>query len=298
MNNFRKIIDRSINSVQFSSEQEIQEHLLQANQPLLNSIDGPAAITINANGDSEIVLVCEHASNRIPHSLNNLGLGQETLDSHAAWDPGAEAIALLLSQSLDAPLVNARFSRLVYDLNRPPEHPEAMRSVSEVHHIPGNENLSVEDARARVNTIYKPFCAEVALVLDKAISEHRSPVLVTIHTFNPSYHGKTRDVELGILHDDDTRLADQMLLEAAEHTSMVTRRNEPYGPEDGVAHTMQLHAISTGILNVMLEIRNDLVATSEQQANVALEIEAILRAALSMLGQPANVLPVSKEAQA
>ena len=123
---------------------------MQANQPLLNSIDGPAAITINANGESEVVLVCEHASNRIPHALNNLGLGQETIDSHAAWDPGAEAIALLLSQSLDAPLVNARFSRLVYDLNRPPEHPEAMRSVSEVHHIPGNENLSDEDARALI----------------------------------------------------------------------------------------------------------------------------------------------------
>lgn len=268
------------------------------NQSLLTSIDGPAAITINANGESEIVLVCEHASNRIPHSLNKLGLSQETIDSHAAWDPGAEALALLLSQSLDAPLVNARFSRLVYDLNRPPEHPEAMRSVSEVHHIPGNENLSDEDARARVNAIYKPFCAEVALVLDKAVSQHPRPVLVTIHTFNPVYHGKKRDVELGILHDDDTRLADQMLLEAAEHTTMVTRRNEPYGPADGVAHTMHLHAISTGILNVMLEIRNDLVATPEQQANVAGEIEKLLRAALSMLVEPLSALPISKEAQA
>lgn len=297
-NNFRKNIDRLNKSVQFSSEQENREYILQANHPLLNSIDGPAAITINANGGSEIVLVCEHASNRIPHSLDNLGLGQETIDSHAAWDPGAEAISLLLSQSLDAPLVNARFSRLVYDLNRPPEHPEAMRSVSEVHHIPGNENLSVEDARARVNAIYKPFCAEVALVLDKAISQHRRPVLVTIHTFNPSYHGKLRDVELGILHDDDTRLADQMLLEAAHHTSMVTRRNEPYGPADGVAHTMRLHAISTGTLNVMIEIRNDLVETPEQQANVALDIENILRAALSLLAEPTKVLPFSKEAQA
>lgn len=271
---------------------------MQANRPLLNSIDGPAAITINANGESEIVLVCEHASNRMPHSLNNLGLGQETVDSHAAWDPGAEAVALLLSQSLDAPLVNARFSRLVYDLNRPPEHPEAMRSISEVHHIPGNENLSDEDARARVNAIYKPFCAEVALALDKSISQHRNPVLVTIHTFNPVYHGKKRDVELGILHDDDTRLADQMLLEAAEQTTMVTRRNEPYGPADGVAHTMRLHAIPTGVLNVMLEIRNDLVATPEQQSSVARDIEHILRAALSMLDAPTNVLPVSKEAQA
>lgn len=269
-----------------------------ANQSLLTSIDGPAAITINANGESEIVLVCEHASNRIPHSLNKLGLGQETIDSHAAWDPGAEALALLLSQSLDAPLVNARFSRLVYDLNRPPEHPEAMRSDSEVHHIPGNENLSDEDARARVNAIYKPFCAEVALVLDKAVSQHRRPVLVTIHTFNPVYHGKNRDVELGILHDDDPRLADQMLLEATEHTTMVTRRNEPYGPADGVAHTMRLHAISTGILNVMLEIRNDLVATSEQQENVAGEIENLLRAALSMLAEPLSALSISKEAQA
>lgn len=272
---------------------------MQANEPLLNSIDGPAAITINANGESEIVLVCEHASNRIPHKLDNLGLTQDTIDSHAAWDPGAAAVAILLSQALDAPLVSARFSRLVYDLNRPPEHPEAVRSVSEIYHIPGNENLSDDAVRARVHTIYQPFCAEVALVLDKAMSQHRRPVLVTVHTFNPVYHGVKRQVELGILHDDDdARLADQMLLEAAEHTSMVTRRNEPYGPADGVAHTLLLHAIPNGILNVMLEIRNDLVATSEQQANVANEIVDLLRTSLSMLDEPMGALPVSKEAQA
>ncbi|MEP0521239.1 MAG: N-formylglutamate amidohydrolase [Hyphomicrobiales bacterium] len=271
---------------------------MHANQTLLNSIDGPAAVTINANGDSEIVLVCEHASNRIPHALNNLGLEPETIESHAAWDPGAAAVALLLSQSLDAPLVNARFSRLVYDLNRPPEHPDAMRSVSEVHHVPGNEHLSPEDERERVNAIYKPFCAQVALVLDKTISRHSNPVLVTIHTFNPVYHGQKREVELGILHDDDTRLADQMLQEAAHLTTMVTRRNEPYGPEDGVAHTMRLHAIPNGILNVMLEIRNDLVATPEQQTRVAEEIDTILRAALSMLNAPTKILPLSKGVQA
>ncbi len=122
---------------------------MQSNRPFLTSSDGPAVRTVNAAGTSAVVLVCEHASNRIPEGLGALGLPPEVLASHAAWDPGAEAVAQLLSQSLDAVLVNAGFSRLVYDINRPPDHEDAMRAVSEIYSIPGNTNLTAEDRQAR-----------------------------------------------------------------------------------------------------------------------------------------------------
>ena len=38
------------------------------------------------------------------------------------------------------------------------------------------------------------------------------------------------------------------------------RRNYPYSAADGVTHTLRRHAIARGIPNVMLEIRNDLIA--------------------------------------
>lgn len=256
---------------------------MQSIHALLDASDGPALQTINASGSSNIVLVCEHASNCIPNGLDTLGLSNDALKSHAAWDPGAKAIALLLSKSLDATLVTAGFSRLVYDLNRPPEHRDAMRAVSEIYEIPGNRNLSQHDRQARTEGLYKPFHDEVDLVLDRCQAETRMPVLVTIHTFTPVYLGKKRDVEIGILHGSDTRLADEILQAAPRVTDLTTLRNEPYGPQDGVAHSLEIHALPRGILNVMLEIRNDLVATTEQQLHVAQTVETLLLSALAEL---------------
>lgn len=271
---------------------------MQSTHTLFDASDGPALVTINASGASNIVLVCEHASNTIPNSLGRLGLSETALHSHAAWDPGANAVALLLSKSLDAVLVSAGFSRLVYDLNRPPDHPDAMRAVSEIHTVPGNVDLSQQDRQARTESLYKPFHNEVDLILDRYQAENRTPVLVTVHTFTPVYLGKRRAVELGILHDADTRLADAMLRAAPDVTDLTTLRNAPYGPEDGVAHSLQVHALPRGILNVMLEIRNDLVTTAEQQMDMARIIETLLLSALAELSNAPTRHPMTAGAQA
>ena len=49
----------------------------------------PAEV-INPGGLSPYVC-CEHASNRIPKNLGTLGLADEDLQRHIAWDIGAEA---------------------------------------------------------------------------------------------------------------------------------------------------------------------------------------------------------------
>ena len=72
-----------------------------------------------------------------------------------------------------------------------------------------------------------------------------------------------------------------MLRVAPQHTRLVTLRNEPYGPQDGVTHTLQMQALPRGILNVMVEIRNDLVVSAEQQSEVARDLASLLRSALA-----------------
>lgn len=84
------------------------------------------------------VFVCEHASNRLPSRLGDLGLDSDALNSHIAWDPGALAVARIMAKNLNSVLIHQRFSRLVYDCNRPPEALDAMPSVSEIYTIPGN----------------------------------------------------------------------------------------------------------------------------------------------------------------
>src|SRR5947207_13314815 len=110
---------------------------------LLEGEEGPA-IVVNGGGRSPYVLICEHASNRLPKSLGTLGLPEAELTRHIAWDIGAEKVSRLLSKLIDAPLVLQRYSRLAYDCNRPPESPAAMPEVSEATAIPGNSGLSPE----------------------------------------------------------------------------------------------------------------------------------------------------------
>jgi len=226
----------------------------------------PEPLVVNASGASPVIVVCEHASCFIPPELHSLGLGADNLKSHIVWDPGAIAVAQGISSRLDAVLVASQVSRLVYDCNRPPGSQDAVPAKSEIFEVPGNQALSQSDRDARIALVYEPFRAS----LEGVIAGRQSPgVIVTIHSFTRVYKGETREVELGILHDEDRRLADAMLTNSLRHTSLNVLRNEPYGPEDGVTHTLRETALPAGLHNVMIEIRNDLLTTRQEQDAMA-----------------------------
>jgi predicted N-formylglutamate amidohydrolase len=235
----------------------------------LDSDEGAAYEVINAGGRAPVLLVCEHASNRFPRRLNALGLSEELQKSHIAWDPGALGVARFLARRLDARLVAARFSRLVYDCNRPPEAPDAIAETGEFGPVPGNAGLSQEDRAERVRCLYEPFQQAVTAELDRLREAGAEPVLVTVHSFTPIYRGHSREVQIGVLHDEDARLADELLRLLPGRCGYRIGRNDPYGPEDGVTHTLRRQALPRGLKNVMLEIRNDLIAEEPAQDAMA-----------------------------
>ncbi|RWX78520.1 N-formylglutamate amidohydrolase [Neorhizobium lilium] len=242
--------------------------------------DGEPVAVENAEGVSPVLLVCEHASRRLPQRYGDLGLSEEARLSHIAWDPGALAVARFMSQSLDAALIYQRFSRLIYDCNRPPESPAAMRDVSEIFRIPGNENLSASERSRRTTALYLPFHGRIHQEIENRRERGLDTVIVTLHSFTPVYFGKKRPVEIGILHDKDSRLADRMLADAAKANQYRVERNEPYGPADGVTHTLEVHALPAGLLNVMIEVRNDLINDETGQRVVADFLTGLLRDSL------------------
>ena len=140
--------------------------LVGAGAPLIAPDEGPPVELVNPDGSGEIVLICEHASNLVPRSLQALGLDDQALFSHVAWDPGAAPVARQMVAMLDAPLILQRFSRLVYDCNRPPHAESAMPEKSEVFDIPGNVGLTAEEREARTDALYRPFREAVASVID------------------------------------------------------------------------------------------------------------------------------------
>ncbi|MEV8466805.1 N-formylglutamate amidohydrolase [Fluviibacterium sp. DFM31] len=245
--------------------------------PLLSGAESPACALHRPEGRSAVVLACEHASNAIPASLNGLGLAPADRTSHAAWDIGAQDLSLALSQRLDAPLVLSRVSRLVHDCNRPVGAPDAIPARSEVIEVPGNRDLTAEARRQRETEVHAPFHALLAEVL---AAHPVPPVLVTVHSFTPVYHGTPRAVELGFLHGPDDRLARAMLSAVRDVSGLQSALNAPYGPSDGVLHTLEVHALPQERLNVMIEVRNDLLRTPAQCAAMADTLAAALAVAL------------------
>jgi len=240
--------------------------LNQRVETILLAGEASPVVLVNGSGRSPYLLICEHASNLLPKALGTLGLPESALQRHIAWDIGAEQVARQLSRLIDAPLVLQRYSRLAYDCNRPPDAADAMPEISETTPIPGNRNLSPADRLARTTEIYRPFHAAVADLLDRRAAEGTGSLVASIHSFTPVYKGKRRTVELGILHDRDTRLSARLI---DRFPDVDARPNEPYGPEDGVLHTLNLHAAPRSLQHAMIEIRNDFISTAPGQAEWA-----------------------------
>lgn len=240
---------------------------------------GTVVHTDAADGAPSVIVVCEHASNRVPAFLNDMGLGRDGLDSHIAWDPGALGVARSLASAMGAPLVYGGVSRLVYDCNRPPDASDAMPEQSEDRVIPANASLTNAQREERTEAVYRPFARALS---DEIVRNRKTlELMVTVHSFTPIYRGEHRAVELGILHGLDDRFAQAMLAAAPAGLGLVTRLNEPYSAADGVAHTLDAQAVPNGLLNVMIEIRNDLIRTPEQQQAISAQLAPWISRTLS-----------------
>ncbi len=246
----------------------------------LKPCDHEVVGVMNPEGKSRFLLVCEHASFDIPERYNNLGLLDENRLSHAVWDIGALNVSYFMARQLDAPLVASKVSRLVCDLNRYADDYEAVSPQSELISVPGNVGLDHQARQERLEKIYQPFFEVVNGIIHVSSPE---TILVTIHSFTPTYFGKKRSVEIGVLHTQDSRLADALLNSyEAEYT---VARNEPYDAGHmRFAHTLHVHGNGNNLLNVALEVRNDLIQTAEQQKEIAIFLSQWLRDGIKRLG--------------
>ncbi len=244
--------------------------------------DVPKAVHVHRpTGQSDLVILCEHASHFIPKALNHLGLAEVDRQKHIAWDRGALDVSLGLSAVFDAPVVAATVSRLVFDCNRDVTAPDAVVTRSEDIDIPGNQGLSAADIAARAAALHGPFHQAA----DALLAARQRPIVVTMHSFTPVFLGQPRQVQLGLLADQDERLARAMLPLAPALTPWVVALNEPYHPKDGMTYSARAHALPRGALHVMFEVRNDLISTPEGVAKAVQVLSALLTQATAACGQ-------------
>nr|WP_245450938.1 N-formylglutamate amidohydrolase [Pseudaminobacter arsenicus] len=230
------------------------------------SVDGahPVHVT-NRSGTSPYVVICDHASNFIPAKFTGLGLSKADLERHIAWDPGAAPVARQMAGMLDATLIESGISRLVIDCNRPLDAPDLISTVSETTTVPGNADLSPAARQERIDCSWQPFHDAIDEVVRERLDKGIETRLVTIHSFTPVYKAVQRPWHIGIIHDEDERIAAPLLRALSGVPGISVGANEPYSPADLVYFTLERHARSRGLACAMIEIRNNEIATESGQ---------------------------------
>lgn len=230
--------------------------LMNARRP---SPDWPDPVeTVNETGRSDVVLVCEHASNHLPAEYAGLGLGPADLVRHIAWDIGAAALTRAMARRLDAVAFLGTYSRLLVDLNRPFEAPTAMPVLSEATEIPGNRALEPAERERRRARIFAPFHERLAGHLRRRLEDGRATVLVTVHSFTPVFLGVPRPWHAGVLFDRSADFAGRVLdLLAAE--GLTVAPNQPYTVERETDYAIPVYGTDLGLPAILIEVRNDLV---------------------------------------
>jgi predicted N-formylglutamate amidohydrolase len=246
---------------------------------LLGGDEPSPVLELGRQRRSNFVIVVDHASQRIPQRLHDLGLPARELRRHIGWDIGALDVARRLAEELDAVLVAQNYSRLVIDCNRDPSVESSIPTVSEYTVIPGNIDLTAEQIGARRREIFEPYHAHLRALLDERQAVGRRTLLIAQHSMTDVYKGAHRAMHAAVLYNRDRRLAELLLQQLRRDPLVEIADNEPYSISDATDYTIPRHGEARGLPHVEIEIRQDLLLSDAGQIEWALRLAASLRAA-------------------
>ncbi|MEO1282504.1 MAG: N-formylglutamate amidohydrolase [Pseudomonadota bacterium] len=223
-----------------------------------------------------VIVLCDHANNAFPPGYGTLGLPADQLIRHIAYDIGAAEVTRLLSETLNAPAVMTRYSRLLIDPNRGDDDPTLIMRISDGAVVPGNRILDDAERERRKSKYYDPYHAAIDQVIDGCIAAGHVPMLFSIHSYTDVWRGAQRPWHCGILWDEDDRLALPLLQALRDEGDLLVGDNEPYtGRLKG--DCMWQHGTMRGLAHCIIEIRQDLITTGEGQASWAKRLARILQ---------------------
>ena len=231
--------------------------------PDTRSADQDTAVfeILNPGGKADVLLICDHASNRIPPAYDNLGLAPDLLQRHIGYDIGAADVTRRLSQALDCPAILSGSSRLFVDVNRQSADPGWMPVVSDHVEVPGNRDLEASEIANRKATYYDPYHTAVEGLIEGFLSRNVIPALYSMHSFTPIMDGFERPWHAGILWNLDTRLALPLADALDAFPGVVVGHNEPYAGSDPSGYSIHVHGEERGVPVVAVELRQDLIDT-------------------------------------
>ncbi|MCB1355485.1 MAG: N-formylglutamate amidohydrolase, partial [Maritimibacter sp.] len=163
------------------------------------------------------------------------------------------------------------------DPNRGEDDPTLVMKLYDGTVIPANRPVDAAEIERRLAAYYRPYHQAVAgLAARRADS-----VYVAIHSFTRQLRGREpRPWHIGVLYGRDERFAVPLLDRLRAEPDLVVGENEPYGGHlEG--DSVDRHAIKPGRVNVLIELRNDLIRTDAQQWAWAERLAPILEEVLA-----------------
>ena len=222
-----------------------------------------------------LVLICDHASNRLPYQYGSLGLAKAEFERHIAWDIGVAQVTRLMSGLLGVPAILSNYSRLLIDLNRGRDDPTLIMQLSDGALIPGNARISPKERERRISDYYEPYHQALENLLDQCVKADHPPAIVSLHSFTQEWHGTLRPWEAALLWDRDDRLVKPLLDCLRKETDFSIGDNEPYtGNLQG--DSMYRHGTCRGLAHALVEIRQDQIRDGEGQREWAGRLADIL----------------------
>ncbi len=223
------------------------------------------------SGTGPAFLTCEHASARLPEPWEWKKDDRWIVDTHWAHDIGARDLTADLAGAMGSVAVLSRFTRLLADPNRDEQHVDLFRRHAEGRVVRLNEAIDDDERRRRLDRLYRPYHAAI----DRELARSEAQVVLSVHTFTPTYEGRQRDVEVGVLFDEEVELAGR-LNAAIERTGLRARLNEPYSGRAGMIHAADRHGRTHGRRAIEIEVRQDLVTAASVREEIAKAIGATL----------------------
>ncbi len=235
-------------------------------------IESTEAFEIVTGADPRILLLCEHASLRLPAPWNWPQEDAWIVGTHWSIDLGARELTLELAAELNASAVLARFSRLLIDANRPPDSPTLLREEAEGRSVHLNKNADDDERTRRLRDYYRPYHRRI----DSFLEAQPEASILSVHTFTPVYEGTRRSCEIGVLFNREAELGRRFANELGDR-GWQSALNEPYSGADGFAFSPEMHGERHRRTWLELEIRQDIAVDRTRRAQALKAIAAAVR---------------------
>ncbi len=233
---------------------------------------------VNPDAPPGLLIIVDHASNALPEGYGTLGLDPAEFKRHIAYDIGTAGLARALAVRLNATTLLAGFSRLLIDPNRGEDDPTLVMKISDGAIIPGNRHLDGAGLERRLDTCYRPYHAAIEVQIARA----PRPAVLSVHSFTPRLQGRPpRPWHVGVLWGPDVASGQRLIdILRRDDPALCVAANEPYlGGNPG--ETLDQHVFHRDLPNILVEVRNDLIADEAGQIAWADRLAPAIREAFA-----------------